>query len=159
MIKAWGLEQYAFSWLTNSATAMPAVLIAITWAGYPFIMMMLLSAMQGLPAEYYEAAMVDGANVFQRFAHITLPGIRPVLIILLALETISAMNSFDIIYIMTGGGPGFATEIFGLFVYRIGFKTLNFAEASAASVVIIAIVMLLFSVYLFHLRSPQKGGK
>jgi multiple sugar transport system permease protein len=79
-------------------------------------------------------------------------------VILIALETISAMNSFDVIYIMTGGGPGFSTEIFGLFVYRIGFRTLNFAEASAASVVIITIVMALFSIYLFQKRS-EKGIK
>jgi multiple sugar transport system permease protein len=160
MFKSWGMEQFSFSWLTNSATAMPAVLLAITWAGYPFIMMMLLSAMQGLPREYYEAAMVDGTNAFQRFWHITIPGIRPVLLILLALETISAMNAFDIIYIMTGGGPGFATEIFGLFVYRIGFKNLDFAAASAASVVMIAIVMILFAVYLTlqQRNSEKKGG-
>jgi multiple sugar transport system permease protein len=148
MLKAWNLERFAFSWLTSEAAAIPALLLAVTWAGYPFIMMMMLSAMQGLPKEYYEAAMVDGTNALQRFWHITIPGIKPVLLILLALETISAMNAFDMIYIMTGGGPGFATEIFGLFVYRIGFKNLDFAGASAASVVMIAIVMALFAVYL-----------
>jgi multiple sugar transport system permease protein len=156
MLKAWGLGSLSFSWLTNAATAMPAVLLVITWAGYPFIMMMILSAMQGLPVEYYEAATVDGANVLQRFWHITIPGIKPVLFILLALETISAMNAFDILYIMTGGGPGFATEIFGLFVYRLGFKNLDFAGASAASVVMIAVVLLLFSVYLFQQNTNGK---
>jgi multiple sugar transport system permease protein len=157
MLKAWGLGKYAFAFLTNPMTAMPSVLTTVLWAGYPFIMMMLLSAMQGLPKEFYEAATVDGANVFQRFWYITIPGIKPVLMILLALETISAINSFDLIYTMTGGGPGNATEILGLFVYRLGFKNLDFAGASVVSVVMIIIALLFFVLYMLTRRTVQKS--
>jgi multiple sugar transport system permease protein len=155
MLKAWGFN--SFSWLADSSTAMSSILIAATWAGYPFVMMMILAAMQGLPKEYFEAAYVDGANAIQRFWYITLPGIKPVVLIILALETISAVNAFDLIFNMTGGGPGNATEILGLFVYRLGFTNLDFASASAVSVVLILVALLLFLVYSLVQRAVKKG--
>jgi multiple sugar transport system permease protein len=158
MLKAWGLTPYP--WIGNSNTAMGAILVAATWAGYPFVMMMLLSAMQGLSKDHFEAAMVDGANAFQRFWHIIIPGIKLVLLIIIALETINAINAFDMIYNMTGGGPGNATEIFGLFVYRLGFNLLDFAGASAVSMVLIllALVFCIFYVWL-QVRTKQGGIK
>jgi multiple sugar transport system permease protein len=155
MLKAWGFR--SFSWLADASTAMPSILIAATWAGYPFVMMMLLAAMQGLPKEYFEAAYVDGANAFQRFLYITLPGIKAVVLIILALETISAVNAFDLIFNMTGGGPGNATEIFGLFIYRLGFTNLDFASASAVSVVLILVALFLFFVYNLFQGTAKKG--
>jgi multiple sugar transport system permease protein len=155
MLKAWGLT--AYPWIGNANTAMGAILIATTWAGYPFVMMMLLSAMQGLPRDHFEAAMVDGANAFQRFWHIIIPGIKPVLLIVVALETINAINAFDMIYTMTGGGPGNATEIFGLFVYRLGFNLLDFAGASTVSLVLILVALVFCIIYVLLQLAMKKG--
>jgi multiple sugar transport system permease protein len=158
MLKAWGLGAFTYSWLGNSSTAMQLVLVAATWTGYPFVMMMFLSAMQGISSEYYEAATVDGANALQRFWYITLPCIKPVLLIVLALELINATNAFDMIYIMTGGGPSNATEILGLLIYRLGFINLDFAGASTISVLLIFITILFFIIYfLFHITTAKKG--
>jgi multiple sugar transport system permease protein len=155
-LKYLGMGTLARSWLGSSITAMPSLLLAATWAGYPFVMMMLLSALQGLPKEHFEAAMVDGANRFQRFWHIVLPGIKPVLLIVLVLEAISAINAFDMIYTMTGGGPGNSTEVFGLFIYHLGFTNLDFAGASTISLVLIVFVLLFF---LFYLMAQKVMGK
>ncbi len=157
-LKALGLHQFALSWLASSTTALPAILIAATWAGYPFCMMMLLSALQGLPKELYEAARIDGAKKPQLFRYITLPGIRPVLFVLLALELISAINSFDMIFTMTGGGPGGATEIFGLFVYRLAFNNFDFGGASAVSVVLILLSVVGFGLYAVAQARQKRGG-
>jgi multiple sugar transport system permease protein len=155
MLKAWGFKSLSF--LADSSTAMPSILVAATWAGYPFVMMMLLAAMQGMPKEYFEAAIADGANTVQRFWHITVPLIKPIILILVALETINAVNAFDLIFNMTGGGPGNATEIFGLFIYRLGFTNLDFAGASAVSVVLIVVAILLFFIYNLFQGVVKKG--
>lgn len=157
-LRAVGLPQLAMSWLSNVNTAMPSVLMATVWAGYPFVMMMLLSAMQGLPKEQFEAAMIDGANAFQRFWYIVIPNIKPVLYMVIVLETISAINSFDMLYTMTGGGPGGATEIFGLFIYRLGFTNLDFSGAAAVSVVLILIAILGFCLYV-PMTAQGRSGK
>ena len=158
-LRALGLEQYALTWLASPKTALPSILLAATWAGYPFVMMMLLSAMQGLSKELYEAAMIDGANSFRLFWHITLPGIKPVLYVVLALETISAINAFDMIFVMTGGGPAGSTETFGLFIYRLAFNNFDFGAASAVSVVLILIAVLGFILYVpAQKMSRGKGG-
>jgi multiple sugar transport system permease protein len=157
MLKAGGFSPV--TWIGSSDTAMGSILVAATWAGYPFVMMMLLSAMQGLPRDHFEAAMVDGANAFQRFWHIIIPGIKPVLLIIIALETINAINAFDMIYNMTGGGPGNATEIFGLFIYRLGFNLLDFAGASAVSMVLILVALVFCVIYvLLQLGTAKRGS-
>jgi multiple sugar transport system permease protein len=158
-LKALGLHQFALQWLASSQTALASILIATTWAGYPFCMMMLLSALQGLPRDLYEAARIDGAKKLQLFRYITLPGIRPVLFVLLALELISAINSFDMIFTMTGGGPGGATEIFGLFVYRLAFNNFDFGGASAVSVVLILLSVGGFSLYAAAQARQRRGGE
>jgi ABC-type sugar transport system permease subunit len=152
-----GLHQFDLTWLASSKTALSSILVASTWAGYPFVMMMLLSALQGLPKELYEAARIDGASRFRLFRHITLPGIRPVLFVVCALEFISAINAFDMIFIMTGGGPGGSTEVLGLFVYRLAFSNFDFGSASSVSVLLILIAMLGFGLYaLAQARNRKK---
>jgi multiple sugar transport system permease protein len=153
-----GLHQFALTWLASSKTALSSILVASTWAGYPFVMMMLLSALQGLPKELYEAARIDGASRFRLFRHITLPGIRPVLFVVLALEFISAINAFDMIFIMTGGGPGGSTETLGLFVYRLAFSNFDFGSASSVSVILILIAVAGFGFYAFAQARNRKRG-
>jgi multiple sugar transport system permease protein len=147
VLRSWGLGQLAHSWLGDPATALASVMLAYCWAGYPFVMMMLLAGMQGIPKELYDAGKVDGANAWQIFRYITIPSLRSVLIIVLLLEVISSLNSFDVLFALTGGGPGGATEILGLFIYRLGFTNFDFAGASAVSVVLIGLALGCFIVY------------
>ena len=155
---ALGLKKFALNWLASPKTALPSIIIAATWMGYPFVMMMLLSAMQGLPKELYEAAEIDGANRFDLFRYITLPGIKPVLFVVLALELIGAINAFDLIFVMTGGGPAGASETLGLFIYRLAFTNFDFGAASAVSVVLILIAILGFCLYGTTRRMTGKEG-
>jgi multiple sugar transport system permease protein len=157
-LHALGLHAFALNWLASGNTALVSILAAATWAGYPFVMMMLLSAMQALPKELYEAARIDGASRFQLFRHITFPGIRSVLFVVLTLELINAINAFDMIFVMTGGGPGGSTETLGLFVYRLAFNNFDFGAASSVSVVLISLVFAGFGFYLFaQARTRRKA--
>ncbi|MBA7556240.1 Melibiose/raffinose/stachyose import permease protein MelD [subsurface metagenome] len=155
-LRVFGLDKFALLWLGSTTTALPSVLTAITWVGYPFVMMVLLSAMQDLPKELYEAAEIDGANGFNLFRYITLPGIKPVLFVVFALELMNAINTFDMIFIMTGGGPGGVTEIFSLFIYRLAFLNLDFASGSAVSSVLIIVTLLGFCLFGPVQRSIKK---
>jgi multiple sugar transport system permease protein len=147
ILRAVGLSSLAHTWLGDSATALPSVLIAYCWGGYPFVMLMLLAGMQGIPKELYDAARIDGANSAQSFRYVTLPGLKSVIFVVLVLEVISGFNSFDVLFTMTGGGPGGASEILGLFIYRLGFTNFDFAGASAVSVVLLAVAVLCFLLY------------
>lgn len=142
-----GLERFAHSWLGDPATALPSVLVAYSWAGYPFVMLMLLAGMQGIPEELYDAAKIDGADSFQCFRYITIPGLKSIIFIILLLEIISGFNSFDLLFTMTGGGPGGSSEILGLFIYRLGFTNFDFSGASAVSTVLLGIAVLCFLFY------------
>lgn len=146
-LRTLGLNKFALNWLGSPKTALPSVIVAATWAGYPFVMMILISAIHSLPNEPFEAAKIDGANSFQLFRHITLPGIKPVLFIIIALESIFAINTFDLIFVMTGGGPVGATEIFSLLIKRLVFTSFDFGAASAVSVVLLLIPVLGFCLY------------
>jgi multiple sugar transport system permease protein len=142
-----GLGFLAHSWLGDSNTALTAVILAYTWAGFPFVMMMLLAGMQSIPEEMYDAGKVDGANGWQLFRFITIPFIQPIIIIVLILEVISALNAFDMLYVLTGGGPSGSTEILGLLIYRLGFTNYDFAGASAISVLLLLLTSSCFLLY------------
>lgn len=146
-LRSWGLGDWALNWLADPDTAMYAVIVAYSWGGFPFVMLLLLARMQGIPEELYEAARVDGANWWQSFRHVTLPSLRSVLVVALILEIVSAMNSFDTLIIMTGGGPANATRIWGLEIYKKGFTDFNLGGASALSVLLFAGVLAMFVFY------------
>jgi multiple sugar transport system permease protein len=147
-LKQWGLQSWTHSWLADSGTALYAVIVAYAWSGFPFVMMMLLAGMQSIPLELYDAGKVDGANHWQLFRYITIPSIKPIIIIILLLEIIGALNAFDMLFVMTGGGPGGATETLGLFIYRLGFRYYDFAGASATSVVLLLASFSCFLLYM-----------
>lgn len=139
-----GMSAWTQNWLGNPNTAMGSVLFAYGWAGFPFVMMMLLAGIQGIPDDLYESGKIDGANTWQLFIHITIPELKSVIFSVLLLEVTSGLNSFDLLYTMTGGGPGGSTEILGLLIHRIGFTNFDFGGASALSVFIIAIAVVVF---------------
>lgn len=148
----------AQNWLGQPSTAMASVLVAYTWSGFPFVMMMILAGIQGIPDELYESGKIDGANGLQLFWYITLPSLKSVLLSVLMLEITSGLNSFDLLFTMTGGGPGGVTEILGLMIHRIGFTNLEFGQASALSMVVIFIALAVFLVSGPVQRKKQTGG-
>ena len=117
-------------WLGDAHTAMPAVISVVVWKGFPFFGIAYLAALQAIPAEQYEAAQVDGASVWQRFRYITLPGVRHVMIVTIMLSLIWTSNTFDLVYLMTGGGPSNATEIFTVLTYQLGIQNGRVGEAA-----------------------------
>jgi multiple sugar transport system permease protein len=152
-----GLGALSRPWLSDPSTAMPSVMVAYAWAGFPFVMLMLLAGMQGISEELYDAGKIDGANGYQLFRHITLPSLRPIIIVVVLLEIINGLNSFDFLFVMTGGGPGGVSEILGLMIYRLGFSNFDFGSASAAAVVLIGVVMGGFLLYV-PASARHRGG-
>jgi multiple sugar transport system permease protein len=120
LVLRFGLSTELIQWLGNYNMALWSVTVAVVWASTPFWSMMLLAGLQSIPAEQYEAAEIDGADVFQRFWMITLPGVMNVLVITFMLSTIWTANSINFVYVLTGGGPANATMIFPLLAYQIG---------------------------------------
>jgi len=117
-------------WLGTTATAMPALITVLVWKGFPFFGIAYLAGLQAIPAEQYEAAQVDGANVLQRFRYITIPGLRHVMLITVMLSTIWTANTFDLVYLMTGGGPSNATQVFTLLTVQLGIQNGRIGEAA-----------------------------
>jgi multiple sugar transport system permease protein len=146
-LRAWGLGGLAANWLGDPRTALAAVIVAYSWAGFPFIMLLILAGLQGVPEEHYEAAQVDGAGGWQLFRFITVPAVSGVLILALVLETISAINSFDTLTVMTGGGPANATQTWSLAIYRTAFVDFNLGGASALSVLMLLGALALPALY------------
>jgi multiple sugar transport system permease protein len=120
-------------WLSEPGTAMASVIGVNVWRGFPFFGISFLAGMKAIPAELYEAAAVDGATAPQRFRHVTLPGIRNIVIIVVLLSTIWTFNDFTIIYILTKGGPGGATQVLPVLTYEIAFGAQRLGEAIAVA--------------------------
>ena len=155
ILKGLGYGGTPINWLGSAHTALLSVLIAYSWAGYPFVMIMILAGMQGIPVALYDAAKIDGANAMQTFFRITLPSLRTILIILVLLEIVSGFNSFDLLFVMTAGGPGVASLILGLYIYRLGFTNFDFGGAAAVSAAMLSVAIVFF---LFYVPSSRRRG-
>ena len=134
---------------SNPTLALVSTIIAGTWRGTAFAMIMLYGGLQRIPQRLYEAARVDGAGRLARFRHVTLPQLKPVLFVTIVLVSIYALNTFDLIFALTNGGPGQATEVFALFMYRKAFTDYALGEGAAVAVVLLGINLLLTGVYLY----------
>jgi ABC-type sugar transport system permease subunit len=137
-----GIYSGYIDWLGQKSTALPAVIIATVWRGFPFWCIAFLAALQGVPNELYEAAKIDGANAWQRFRAVTIPAIRPVIIVVTLLSTIWTSNSFENIWLMTQGGPSDATMVFPVLAY-FGMQTQRLGEAAAVSVAMLPVLAIL----------------
>lgn len=137
-----GLYPHIVDWLGQRSTAMPSVILAAVWRGFPFWFVSILAALQTIPAELYEAARVDGATAWQRFRNVTWPGIRQVVIITTLLSSIWTANSFEHVWLLTQGGPSDATMVFPVLAY-FGMQTQRLGEAAAVSVAMLPVLMIL----------------
>ncbi|SES23867.1 carbohydrate ABC transporter membrane protein 1, CUT1 family [Tranquillimonas rosea] len=149
-----GLIEQAVPWLANPDTALGAIILTLTWQGFPFFAVMILAGLQSIPKSYYEAASLDGASTWQQFRYITLPGISGVLVTSVLLRTIWVANSFDVIFVMTGGGPGYATYTLPLYAFVKARTNLDFGYGSALAVLF---TMLLMVIVLLYLRRTGKA--
>ncbi|MBN1265935.1 MAG: sugar ABC transporter permease [Anaerolineales bacterium] len=140
------IDKYVI-WLGYPKTALFMVILADVWKETPFIMLLLLAALQTIPGDLYEAARVDGANVLQTITRITIPLIRPTLYVAVSLRTIWALKSFDLIYTLTAGGPSNGTSVLGYYTYLKSFVSLQLGRGSAAAYIMTGAVMLIVIFY------------
>ena len=149
-----GLLQSAVPWLANPDTSLYAIIVALVWQGFPFFAIMILAGLQTIPHSLYEAAEIDGASDWEQFWHITLPALKSVLVTAVMLRIIWVANSVDVIYVMTGGGPGYATHTLPLYALKRTYASMDFGYGSALAVSFS--VLLLGAIYAY-LRRVGKG--
>lgn len=148
-----GLINAPVEWLLNGSTAMIAIIAVNCWVGIPFNMLLLTSGLTGISTEIYESAEVDGANPLQRFLYITLPLMKPAILSVLMLGFIYTFKAFDLMFVMTSGGPLNSTDVLGTYAYTLSFKQYEFSLGSTAAIILFA---CLFIVGLFYLRLISK---
>ena len=148
------LTQRRIAFLDSYEWAMPSVVVAAVWQIVGFFMVILLAGLQNIPPNLQEAAALDGASARQRFRHITLPLLRPAIFLCLMIGIINSFTSFDLIYVMTGGGPNYATEVLITYIYRVAFVLSKFDYAAALTV-----VLFLFLLVLTWLANRLAGGE
>ncbi len=142
------------NWLGDFSTALPAVIVVGVWAGMPQTTVTLLAGLQNVSADLHEAAAIDGAGTWQRFWHVTLPALRPVIAAITSLDLIWNFNSFALVFVLTAGGPGGRTMLPMLFAYNEAFRYGNFGYAAAlGNVMVVVIAAFLF----FYLRGQARS--
>jgi len=152
-----GLLKSYFPWLANSSTALPAIMVALMWQGFPFFAIMILAGLQAIPKSLYEAAEVDGATIWQKFARITLPMLVPILFTSILLRIIWVANSMDVIYIMTGGGPGYATYTLPVYSFIRAYKALDFGYASTIAIFLTFLLIAIVAGYVIRVLRSQES--
>jgi multiple sugar transport system permease protein len=148
VLGVFGVPQIA--WLTQKWTAFLAILLTDVWLWTPWFGLLLLAGLQSLPPEPFEAAQIDAASAWRTFRYITLPMLRPVIVVCIVIRAIDAFRTFDIVWTISGGGPARATEVFSIYAYVEAFQFLNFGRGSAAAV-IGALIIVVFAMVLYRL--------
>ena len=135
-------------WLVNGGTALSAVIAVNCWVGIPFNMLLLTTGLNDIPADIYEAASIDGASGLQKFMKITIPLLKPTIMSVLVLGFVLTFKVFDLVYVMTGGGPVDATEVLSTFSYKLSFQLFHFGEGAAVANILFVCLFLVALVYL-----------
>lgn len=147
-----GFEKIAF--LGKVSTSLPSVIITDVWQYTPFALLILLAGLESLPKEPFEAAQIDGATASQTFMKITLPMMKGPILVTVLFRVMFSFNTFDTIYVMTGGGPGRSSETLTMYAYRLGFEQWHLGESAAAALIMLILVTIL-SRYILRLLRPQ----
>ena len=154
-----GISSELPQFLSDSSLVFLTLIFINVWFGAPMIMVNVLSALQTIPQDQYEAAQIDGASKFQQFWHITVPHIKIVVGLLVVLRTIWVFNNFDIIYLLTGGGPANATTTVPVYAYNMGWGTKLLGRSSAVTVLLLAFLLLVCVVYFTIIGKWEKEDK
>ena len=163
LLRAVGLDALVHPWLADPATVIPAIMLVSLWQSLGFFMLIFLAGRQGIDQNLYEAARIDGAGARQEFLKITVPMLRTVTAVVVLLNLINGFNTFDIIYVMTGGGPNRASEVLGTYLYKLAFgtesgATPSFGYATAISMVVFALCVVTAVVQLRISRRARDVG-
>jgi len=150
-----GLTAEPIGWLVRTDTALWGPIIANVWIGIPFNMLLLTTGLAGIPEETYESASIDGASGWQKFMRITIPLLRPAMLAVLVLGFVYTFKVFDLIFVMTGGGPVNATEVLSTFSYRESFTFFNFSRGAAIANVLFIILFMVGLVYLKFIKKEE----
>ena len=152
LLKPAGLSH---DWLTDPSTSMAGVVFANVWVGVPFNMLLLLVGLHTIDPELHEAAALDGASAWQRFRHLTLPLMRPVSVTVLLLGLVYTFKVFDLVFVMTGGGPVDSTRVLSLYVYEVFFTFFRFGQGAAAGLLLLVVPLLAGAWYVRRLRREE----
>ena len=155
LVSAVGLGDHA--WLVDPQAALWAAVVTNVWVGIPFNMLLLLPALQAIPRGLYEAAEVDGASAWQRFRHITLPLLRPAALSVILLGVIYTFKVFDLVYVLTGGGPVDATTVLPIYIFDVSLEFFRFGEGAAASTLLLLAMLVVAAGYLFLARREESA--
>jgi multiple sugar transport system permease protein len=143
------------AWLVDPESALWVAIATNVWVGIPFNMILLLPALQAIPQGLYEAAEVDGASAWQRFRHITLPLLRPAALSVILLGVIYTFKVFDLIYVLTGGGPVDATTVLPIYIFDLSLEFFRFGEGAAASTLLLLAMLVVSAGYLWLARREE----
>jgi multiple sugar transport system permease protein len=154
-LKGTGLNTEALTWTASPTLAFASVIMVDIWQWTPFMFLILLAGLQAIPEEPYEAALIDGSSAWQTFRHITLPLLKPAILIALLLRTMDLLRVFDQIFILTEGGPGSATETISLYIYRTAFRFSDFGYAAAMSFVLLLLTNVISLLYIRLLQRQE----
>lgn len=152
------VDRWPAEWLSDPALAMPSVILVNVWKGIPFFTVTFLAGLKAIDSHLYEAAMVDGASPWQRFLHITLPGLRHVMIVTVLLSSIWTFNNFDLIWLMTQGGPGDATAPYVMVAYSKAIQQLQLGAGAAVTLVMLPIIAVLVVILVRMMRRNDLPG-
>ncbi len=147
-----------FAWVADPNVALTAVMITDIWQWTPFLMLIVLAGLQSISPEYYEAARVDGATPWSTFRHITVPLLLPFVIIGILIRAMDCFKLFDIIYLVTGGGPGNVTETVSFYTYLQGFKFFSLGYTAALAFVQLIAIIVIAQVFLKFLKRQREGA-
>ncbi len=154
-LKGMGLNTTALTWTSSPRLAMLSVVAVDVWQWTPFMFLILLAGLQAIPQEPYEAALMDGSSAWQTFRHVTLPLLKPAILVALLLRTMDLLRVFDQVFILTEGGPGFATETISLYIYRTAFRFSDFGYAAAMSFVLLIVTNIVSAFYIRVLQARE----
>jgi ABC-type sugar transport system permease subunit len=147
LLRAAGAITAPVAWLGEPATALASVIAVDVWRGVPFVMLLMLAGLQTIPVDQYEAASIDGAGAWMRFRFVTWPNLRYLVIVATTLDVINTIRHYDIIGVMTGGGPAGGTEVLPALIYNTAFRGNRLGEAAAIGIALLGIVLVLAVVY------------
>ena len=154
-LKSGGVNTESLTWTASPILALGSVIAVDIWQWTPFMFLVLLAGLQAIPQEPYEAAIVDGSSAWQTFCHVTLPLLKPAILIALLLRTMDLLRVFDQIFILTEGGPGFSTETVSLYIYRTAFRFSDFGYAAAMSFVLLLFTNVISAGYIRMLQKQE----
>lgn len=154
-----GLVDEGPVWFVRAATAWVPVILADVWKTTPFVALLLLAGLQNIDRSWYEAAAVDGAGAWRQLVHVTLPLLKPAILVVLIFRTLDAFRVFDLVYVLTGGGPGTATEPIALYTFNALFQNLRFGYGCALGVIVFLVTFALAMLYVRGLGLSLSGDE